>query len=69
MEVHVVVEGIVSPGQQVVQMLRETSDGESQVTYSQFVRGWRQLLLDTLHPRHLPKGWSVDGPSAVFGKG
>lgn len=27
-----------------------------------FVRGWRQHFLDIVHPRYLPKGWSVDAP-------
>jgi hypothetical protein len=25
-----------------------------------FIKGWRQFFLDTIHPRHLPKGWSVN---------
>ncbi len=29
---------------------------------SNFIRDWRQFFLDTMHPRHLPKGWSVDYP-------
>ena len=27
-----------------------------------FIRGWRQFFLDTIHPRHLPRGWRVDYP-------
>jgi hypothetical protein len=27
-----------------------------------FIRSWRELFLETLHPRYLPKGWSVDSP-------
>jgi len=28
----------------------------------EFIRSWRQHFLDTLHPRFLPTGWSVDSP-------
>lgn len=27
---------------------------------SEFIKDWRRFFLDTIHPRHLPKGWSVD---------
>jgi len=27
-----------------------------------FIRGWRQFFLDTIHPRHLPQGWSINHP-------
>jgi len=30
-----------------------------------FVTGWRQFFVDTLQPRHLPVGWSVDSPVRV----
>lgn len=29
---------------------------------SAFVRGWRQHFLETMHPRFLPIGWSIDSP-------
>lgn len=28
----------------------------------EFIRGWRRFFVDTIHPRHLPTGWSVDYP-------
>jgi hypothetical protein len=28
----------------------------------EFIRGWRRFFLDTIHPRHLTTGWSVDYP-------
>jgi len=31
-------------------------------TMAEFVRDWRRHFLDTLHPRHLPSGWSVNHP-------
>lgn len=40
----------------VVQSLRSDQD------YSIFVREWRQTFLETLHPRFLPDGWSIDHP-------
>lgn len=32
---------------------------------SKFVVGWRKFFIDTLRPRHLPVGWSVDSPVEV----
>ena len=32
---------------------------EQRPTLQRFIEGWRQLFIDTLHPRHLPAGWSV----------
>lgn len=29
---------------------------------SDFIKGWREFFLDTIHPRHLPKGWSIHYP-------
>lgn len=29
---------------------------------ARFIRDWRAFFLDTIHPRHLPQGWSIDYP-------
>jgi hypothetical protein len=29
---------------------------------SDFIKGWREFFLETIHPRHLPKGWSIHYP-------
>mmetsp|Transcript_36598 Transcript_36598/g.57166 ORF Transcript_36598/g.57166 Transcript_36598/m.57166 type:complete len:173 (-) Transcript_36598:49-567(-) len=35
---------------------------EAQKDHRAFIIGWRQLFLDSMKPKHLPKGWSVDNP-------
>ena len=35
---------------------------EEKLTY--FIKGWRQHFIDTVHPRFMPQGWSVDNPVA-----
>ena len=37
---------------------------DNDVEMAKFIRDWRRFFLDTIHPRHLPDGWSVDYPVA-----
>jgi hypothetical protein len=37
---------------------------DNDVELAEFIREWRRFFLDTIHPRHLPNGWSVDYPVA-----
>ena len=37
---------------------------DNDVEMAEFIREWRRFFLDTIHPRHLPNGWSVDYPVA-----
>ncbi len=46
------------PGPELV--VQDLIDDDEKLT--NFIRDWRQFFLDTMHPRHLPKGWSVDYP-------
>ena len=29
-----------------------------------FIKGWRNHFIDTVHPRFMPEGWNVDNPVA-----
>ena len=42
---------------------------DNDVEMTAFVRQWRIFFLDTIHPRHLPDGWSVDYPVVCDEKG
>jgi hypothetical protein len=33
---------------------------ETDTDVTQFIKSWRQLFVETLQPRYLPTGWSVD---------
>jgi exonuclease 3'-5' domain-containing protein 2 len=48
--------GYVPIAELVVQSLHTDRD------VSEFIRSWRRLFLETLQPRYLPVGWSVDSP-------
>lgn len=43
-------------GKEVVEYLLKTY-GEDGI--HQFCQSWRQVFVDTLHPRHLPAGWDI----------
>mmetsp|Transcript_7077 Transcript_7077/g.10137 ORF Transcript_7077/g.10137 Transcript_7077/m.10137 type:complete len:372 (-) Transcript_7077:216-1331(-) len=43
-------------------VLRSMMDDFNKI--EEFIRSWRRHFLDTLHPRFLPAGWSVDSPVA-----
>ena len=61
--------GYVSPEQQIMELLMEPGNRTEvdQAKYTEFIQGWRQLFVRTLDPQHLPKGWSIEGPSEDFG--
>ncbi|KAL7566631.1 hypothetical protein ACA910_003466 [Epithemia clementina (nom. ined.)] len=41
---------------------RGEEDGYDESKITHFIQAWRQHFVDTMHPRYLPTGWSVDSP-------
>lgn len=41
----------------IVQML-----GKDEIKIANFIRGWRIHFIDTVRPRYMPMGWSIDNP-------
>jgi len=48
------------PGPELV--VKSIVDNDDEMTA--FIRQWRIFFIDTIHPRHLPDGWSVNHPVA-----
>jgi hypothetical protein len=48
----------------VVQSLLQSDDHDDcdGDRLADFVRDWRRHFVETMHPRHLPVGWSIDAP-------
>ena len=42
---------------------RGNSEGDAEITVlGDFIREWRVLFYESVRPRYLPNGWSVDAP-------